>query len=79
MKFRRQHSIGKYIVDFYCPSARIAIELDGSVHGSPRQGVRDKKKQDYIEGLGIKVLRFNNDDVLANMEGVLKAILNARD
>jgi len=78
MKFRRQHSIGKFIVDFYCPEKRLAIELDGSVHGIPRQGERDKRKQDYIEGLSIKMLRFYNADVLHNMEGVLRSILNIK-
>jgi len=78
MKFRRQHSIGRFIVDFYCPDARIAVELDGSVHGSQKQRERDKRKQEYIEGLGIKVLRFFNDDVLSNMQGVLLAISSAK-
>ena len=74
MKFRRQHSIGRYVVDFYCPEERIAIELDGSVHGTQIQSIRDKRKQIYIEGLGINFLRFYNEDVLMKMEGVMRAI-----
>lgn len=78
MKFRRQHSIGRYVVDFYCPDARLAVELDGTFHGSEKQAVKDSLKQDYIEGLGITILRFYNDDVLKNIEGVLTAILAAK-
>lgn len=78
MKFRRQHGIGRYVVDFYCPDARIAIELDGSVHGSVKQTAKDRRKQCYIEGLGIAILRFYNEDVMKNMEGGLKAIRDAK-
>ncbi len=74
MKFRRQHSIGGFIVDFYCPEKRLAIELDGDVHEEKKQATYDKARQKTIEALGIKVLRFTNEDVIQNVEDVLKAI-----
>lgn len=66
------------MVDFYCPDARLAVELDGTFHGSKKPAVKDSLKQDYIEGLGITILRFYNDDVVKNIEGVLTAILAAK-
>jgi len=74
LKFRRQHSIGGFIVDFYCPEKRLAIELDGDVHEEKKQATYDKARQKTIEALGIKVLRFTNEDVIQNVEDVLKAI-----
>jgi len=75
LKFRRQHGLGNYILDFYCPEKRLAIELDGTVHGLRDKTIHDKERQATIESLGIKVLRFYNEDVLQNVEGVLKSIL----
>lgn len=74
-KFRRQHSIGSFIVDFYCPEKRMAIELDGDVHEVDKQAAYDRIRQRKIESLGIKVLRFTNEDVIQNVEDVLKAIV----
>ena len=62
-KFRRQYSIGPYIVDFYCPEEKLAIELDGEVHRSDRVFSQDHKKMRYFKELGIKVLRFENKRV----------------
>ena len=75
LKFRRQHGLGNYILDFYCPEKRLAIELDGKVHGFEDKTIHDKERQAAIESLGIKVLRFYNDDILLNIQGVLKTIL----
>lgn len=75
LKFRRQHGLGNYILDFYCPEKRLAIELDGNVHGFGDKTIHDKEIQAAIESLGIKVLRFYNTDVLLNIQGVLKTIL----
>jgi very-short-patch-repair endonuclease len=55
-KFRRQHSIGKYIVDFYCPSEKLIIELDGDPHGDPVQVWKDTIRDKYLEELGFTVL-----------------------
>lgn len=72
-KFRRQHSIGRYIVDFYCPEKKVAIELDGSQHLDNEK--YDKTRTDYLNACGITVLRFWDQEVNTNMEGVLLKIL----
>ncbi len=59
-KFRRQHPIGEYILDFYCEEARLNIELDGFQHGCPEQLSHDQQRTRYLESLGIKTLRFWN-------------------
>ncbi|MEZ0607639.1 endonuclease domain-containing protein [Fibrella sp. WM1] len=74
-KFRRQHSVGHFILDFYCPSERLAIELDGGIHLQPAVRDYDLERQDAIEALGIRVLRFSNDDVLHNWLTVRATIL----
>lgn len=68
-KFRRQHSIGSYIVDFYCKEKNLIIELDGSQHMEAKE--YDKERDNYIKILGIKVLRFWNNDIDKNIEEVL--------
>jgi very-short-patch-repair endonuclease len=73
-KFRRQHSIGKYIVDFYCPAERLVIELDGAVHLNAGQNLYDSERDEFLNGLGIKVLRFENKMVFEDMAGVLREI-----
>lgn len=73
-KFRRQHSIGEYIVDFYCRSARLAIEIDGGYHDAKDIQGYDRQRQNEIEGLGIQFLRFTNEQVRDNMPGVIEAI-----
>ena len=75
VRFRRQHPIEPYIVDFYCSSARLAIELDGESHDG-RETYDDQRTQD-IENQRIRVLRVSNDDVLTNLEGVLELISRA--
>ncbi len=77
LKFRRQHPIGKFLIDFYCHEARIAIELDGGGHAEPPQAKHDNERTKFLETEGIKVLRFWNTDVSKNLEGVVKAIADA--
>ena len=72
-KFRRQHSIGKYIVDFYCPSEKLVIELDGSDHYTPEGSDYDEKRDAYLYGLGVRVLRFENNEI-HHLEQVLENI-----
>jgi very-short-patch-repair endonuclease len=73
-KFRRQHSVGYYILDFYSPQEKLAIELDGAAHftkiGIRRDGVRTK----FLNGLGIRIIRFENKMVFRQTEEVLKEI-----
>jgi very-short-patch-repair endonuclease len=73
-KFRRQQGVGSYILDFYCPEARLAIEIDGETHVRPDEIEYDKTRQHEIEELGIHFLRFTNRDVYNNLSGVLLMI-----
>ena len=70
LKFRRQYSVDRYSVDFYCASLRLAIELDGENHLDHCQQKKDKDRQEAIENLGIKIIRFWNTDIFNNLEGV---------
>ena len=73
-KFRRQHSIGNYIVDFFCASEKLVIELDGNPHGEYHKIEKDKKRDQYLEGLGFSVLRFENRLVFQEPEFVKNEI-----
>ena len=73
-KFRRQHSIGNYIVDFYCPSERLVIELDGKDHFTIHGEMADSKRENYFKSLNINVVRFENRDIFNNCEAVLEEI-----
>ena len=75
-KFRRQHGVGGYIVDFYCPSKKLVIELDGSKHFTKEAREYDSVRSKYFDGLGIKVLRFTNVDINTNIEGVTQKIFS---
>jgi very-short-patch-repair endonuclease len=75
LKFRRQYSIGAFVVDFYCPSQKLAIELDGPIH--ERKAVYDRYRENRIKELRIKLLRFKNAEVKKNLRGVLKEIAAA--
>ena len=76
-KFRRQHSIGAYIVDFYCPGEKLVIELDGSQHSSHSGYVQDLERDEYLKELGIRVLRFRNHDLINSMDVVLEEIASS--
>ncbi len=65
-KFRRQYSVDNYIIDFYCPELKLAIELDGEVHDLPDRREYDKIRQTYIERYQIKFLRITNEEFLGN-------------
>jgi very-short-patch-repair endonuclease len=73
-KFRRQFGVGKYSVDFYCPKLKLAIEVDGDSHFRGQAKKKDSRRESYVEQFGIEVLRFTNDDVRANLDGVLLKI-----
>lgn len=74
-KFRRQHSIGTYILDFYCPAEKLAIELDGDSHFTDDAMVYDHKRTAYLNALNIKVIRFLNTDVYDDLNAVCERIL----
>ena len=76
-KFRRQHPFSNYILDFYCHKSKLAIEIDGGYHNKFKQKKLDKLRTLEIERLGLKELRFTNEEVLNNMDDVLKKILDS--
>ena len=73
-KFRRQHSVNNYILDFYRPMEKLAVELDGAHHFTEEGYQYDEKRSAILEKLGIRVLRFENREVLNHVEGVLEEI-----
>nr|WP_255552094.1 endonuclease domain-containing protein [Roseivirga sp. E12] len=76
-KFRRQHSIKNYIVDFYCPSEKLIVELDGDVHFSAAGVQYDRKRDEELRELGFKIIRIENEDVFLATMAVLDKIKNA--
>lgn len=76
-KFRRQHSIGEYILDFYCPQQRLVIELDGAVHQNPTKSANDQERDALLNSYHIRVLRFRNDQILHALPSVLTEIREA--
>ncbi|MHC4107453.1 MAG: endonuclease domain-containing protein [Planctomycetota bacterium] len=75
LRFRRQQPIGSYVVDFYCPAARLVVEVDGETHIG--RDAADRRRTAYLEKQGLKVLRVTNDEVLQDLEAVALAILDA--
>jgi very-short-patch-repair endonuclease len=73
-KFRRQHSVGGYILDFYCPSRRLAIEVDGMHHLNPEKARYDIARTEFLQTLNIQVLRFMNKEINTNIDSVLDKI-----
>ena len=74
LKFRRQHSIGPYILDFYCASAKLAVEVDGAVHQTPEQMARDRRRTAWLAEQGVSVLRYAALSIRDNLDGVLAGI-----
>jgi very-short-patch-repair endonuclease len=76
LRFRRQHPIGPYILDFYCPSSRIAVEVDGAAHDFADRALRDQARDRKLRQQGIRVLRFNAADILDDhrLDGALRMI-----
>jgi very-short-patch-repair endonuclease len=72
-KFRRQHSFGNYIVDFYCFSEKLVIELDGPIHSGQKE--KDEKRDEYLRSLGLTVLRFKNRMVFEEPQNLLNTIV----
>lgn len=74
LKFRRQHPVGNFILDFYCLEKKIAVEIDGSQHEEAENKKRDERRTRFLNAQGIRVLRFSNADVFTNLEGVLQTL-----
>jgi type I restriction-modification system DNA methylase subunit len=77
LKFRRQHQVGDYVVDFFCAEQGLVVETDGPVHNTDRLKKHDGRRDAYLRGLGFTVLRFTNDAVIAQIEQVLADIVAA--
>ena len=75
--FRRQMPIGKFIADFACPAARLIVEVDGSQHGEAAGRGRDEERTQWLASEGYRVIRFWNNDITGNIEGVMEAIYDA--
>ncbi len=73
-KFKRQYSVGPYVVDFYCPEERLVVELDGAVHETSWQRASDEARTDFLTKQGIRVIRYENRKVFRQLEVVLEAI-----
>ena len=73
-QFYRQKIIGNYIVDFYCPEARLIIEVDGGQHYGPEEMAKDRVRDKYLQDQGLEVLRFSDREVLVEHESVLEKI-----
>ena len=65
-KFRRQYSVDHFVIDFYCPELKLAVEIDGDVHEIPEQKDYDKARQKYLEKFGINFIRIKNEEFLGN-------------
>ncbi len=68
---RSQRPVGAYVVDFYCAAAYLVVELDGATHDSDAAQRYDAARTEYLNSAGLRVLRFNNEDVMSNLEGVM--------
>ena len=82
LKFRRQHGYGPYVLDFYCPTIRRCIEVDGEIHDSPEAKKHDCERTAFLEQEGITVIRFRNEEIGNNVESIVekkKTFINSID
>lgn len=77
VKFRRQFSVGRYILDFYCPEYRIGIEADGGQHYENGGRTRDELRTNELNNLGVEIIRFSDHDILKNIDAVFEVIQKA--
>ena len=75
-RFRRQHPIGSYVLDFYCPSAKLAIEIDGTAHDMGDNPARDAKRDTWLATQGVTALRIAAQDVMTDLDTVVRHILH---
>ena len=74
LKFRRQHPIDRYIVDFICMEKKLVVEVDGGIHKNAEQIQYDRERTLELEGYGLRIIRFRNEDIFDDLPGVLKSI-----
>ena len=77
LKFRRQHPLGRYIVDFYCPARKLVVEVDGESHDMGDRPARDARRDTAMRRKGFQVVRFNASDVMSDLQSVVTAVLAA--
>ncbi|HEX8379252.1 MAG TPA: endonuclease domain-containing protein [Allosphingosinicella sp.] len=77
LKFRKQHPLGPYTLDFYCPAVKLVIEIDGDSHGMGDNPARDRRRDAWLREQGLRVLRFDASDVMRDVGSVVTAILLA--
>jgi very-short-patch-repair endonuclease len=75
VRFRRQHPIGPYVADFYCPAAKLVIEVDGLVHDFADQAEHDDRRGAYMHALGLEVVRISARDVLADVDAIAQSLI----
>jgi very-short-patch-repair endonuclease len=75
VRFRRQHPAGPYVLDFYCATAKLCVEVDGEVHARGTQPARDARRDGWLAAQGVRVLRVPADEVLRDLDAVLRHIL----
>ena len=73
-RFRRQHPINEFVVDFFCYEAKLIIELDGEAHDNPFQAERDEERTNMLKNMGLKEIRFRNEEVFNNLDEVVSKI-----
>jgi very-short-patch-repair endonuclease len=78
-KFRQQAAIDRFIVDFVCFARRLIIEVDGATHGTAVEQSRDGERQHYLERQAFRIIRFSNEDVFSNLDGVMDTIVHLLD
>ncbi|WP_232778364.1 endonuclease domain-containing protein [Salegentibacter sediminis] len=74
-KFRRQHPVHYFIVDFYCHQFKLVIEVDGGYHNSKQQKIADKEREELLEFQDLHIIRFTNEEVIGNVKGIIQRIL----
>lgn len=82
LKFRRQHGFGCYVMDFYCPTIRLCIEIDGEVHNDEKVKKKDEDRTTFLNSKGITVLRFSNEEIEKNCQQVaeqIKEFINSKN
>ena len=77
LRFRRQHPVGRFVLDLFCVAHQLAIEVDGGIHQSPAQAAYDAERTACLAAQGIRVLRFTNTEVESQLEDVLQKIISA--
>jgi very-short-patch-repair endonuclease len=77
LKFRNQHPLGPYTLDFYCPAVKLVVEIDGDSHGMGDNPARDRRRDAWLREQGLRVFRFDAADVMRDVESVVTAILAA--